>query len=151
VAFLEAQERGHVGVHEPQHDPSRELGRGGESEHVRQDHPGVPEQMAVPALGVLPSGAPWDSGEDQDHRGPGDEGLGAGSPDEMASVVARAEAGKRVERRVEVEHAGGKVREGRADHVDLHWVQGAGRGVVPEVDELAARERHRVVHASADD
>jgi hypothetical protein len=56
----------------------------------------------------------------------------------MASVVALAEAGKRAERRVEVEHAGGKAGEVRAGNVDLHWVQGARRGVVAEVDELPA-------------
>jgi len=93
AAFLEAQERGDVGVHEPQHDPSGELGRGGQSEHVRQDHPGVPEQVAVPALGVLPPGAPGDAGEDEHHRGPGDGGLGGGRPDEMPSVVGPRRGG----------------------------------------------------------
>jgi hypothetical protein len=126
------------------------LAEADEGEHVRQDHPGVPEQVAVPALGVLPSGAPGDAGEDEDHRGPGDGGLRGGCPDEMASGVALADAGKRAERRVEVEYAGGKAGEVRAGNVDLHWVQGAGRGVVPEVDELPPGEPHRVVHASAD-
>jgi len=105
--------------------------------------------MSVAALGVLPCRPPREAGEDEHERGPRDGRFGRGRPDEVGTVVALAEAGERWAARIEVVHAGGEARQVGAREVDLDRVQGAGRGVVSEVDHVRAREGHDVVYPGA--
>ena len=127
----DTEEVGHFVVDEAAEHPRRDARSLGDREQVRQDGTGIPEEVSVPALPVLPGGAPRDPREHQGHRCAADAPVGGG-PRQERPVVASAEPPQGELDRIEVVDASRQARQVATDHVDLDGVERAGRGGGPE-------------------
>ena len=114
----DTKEVGHVVVDEAGEHPRRDARSLGDRQQVRQDGTGIPEEVSVPALPVLPGGAPWDPREHQGQRCAADAPVGGG-PRQERPVVASAEPPQGELDRIEVVDASRQARQVATDHVDL--------------------------------
>ena len=129
----DGQEMGHVVVHEAGEHPRRDTHRLGDRQPVRQDGTGIPEEVAVPTLPVLPGGTPRDAREHQHRRRVFDGPVGGG-PRQERPVVAITKPTQGELDRIEMVDARRQARQVTTDHVDLYGVERAGRGRGPQED-----------------
>ncbi len=138
LGLSQVEQERDLAVDEAEQEARWQRGGPGEGQEVGQDRAGVPEEVAVPAVAVLPGRAPGDPGQ---HEGGGarrQRRVGGGAR-ERAAVVAGSQPPERELERPEVVHPRRQAVEVAADDVGLDRVEGSRGGGGAQQEGLRVR------------
>src|SRR6266508_2750408 len=135
--MIETEESLNLVVHKAHDQFRRQFGRRSQGQEVRQDHAGVPEEVAIAALGVLPGRPPRDARQNHCYGCLSGRRLRPGRTHQMPAVIAFPQAFQCGTAGIEVVNAARQAGKIRTNHVDLDGVEGTGGGVRPEEELLS--------------